>query len=223
MPSSYLPSNDLAFTAWLDRFAAYLTANLAKFGIVDGEIDDLLDAMPQFQTDYSAAQDARAIAKAKTQAKDASRLAAEAILKPLVARIQSHPGMTNEDRAQLGIPLKGLSSTPSSVVFADDRPSAIIDIRPALKHIIRIHNESTTSTSNGKPAGAIGCEVWVKIGDAPASVSELTYVETVTKNPFTITFQPGDERKQAHYRLRWVGRNGVKGDWAEIDSATIAA
>lgn len=223
MSSSYIPANDLEFTEWLDRFSAYLTANLAKFGIVDGEIDDLLAAIPQFQTDYQAAKDARATAKAKTQAKDASRMTAEDILRPLVGRIQSYPATTNEDRAELGIPLKGVNSTPSSVVFADDRPSAIIDIRPALKHIIRIHNESTTGTSKGKPAGAIGCEVWVKIGDAPASISELSYVETVTKNPFTMTFQPGDERKQAHYRLRWVGRNGVKGDWAEIDSATIAA
>jgi len=217
-----MPVNDTQLEEWSDRFAARLIADPEKFGLDEDEIAVLAQKHQRLKADLAQYRKAQAHARAATTRKKDSRDDFEALIRPLVTRIQVHPTMTNEDRAELGIPLKNIRNGHGSLEFCNERPSAIIEIRPQGKHIIRIHSETDTGPRKAKPAGATGCEIWVKVGDLPNSIEELRYVETVSKGAYVVQFKAEDVLKQAHYRLRWVGRNGVKGDWAEIDSATIA-
>lgn len=224
MSNSYIPSNDVQFHTWLDRFMSYLSANLEKFGLTANDFLDLENEGPEFAVKLNSYHDSRTVAKAACRAKNDQRELVEDITKALVARVQAHPDTTNDDREQLGIPLRGVSTTPQEVPLLDSRPSAVIDIRPSRKHVLRIHDETDVGPFRRKPHGVYGCEIWVKIGnEPPTSDAELIYVKTSTKNPCLVEFGAEDVGKQAYYRLRWISRDGRVGDWAEIDTATIAA
>ena len=81
-----------------------------------------------------------------------------------------------------------------------------------------------TRTRKAKPAGAMGAEIWVKIGPTPpVDPSELTFLAVDTRTPYTTDFDGADGGKQAHYMLRWVNTRGETGPWSETATATIGA
>lgn len=221
--SDYIPSNDAQYSIWLDRFVSFMTANLAEIGLTEGEITDLVTAFAAFQTAFMQFQDARTTYRMARDSKDDAREETEQLVRPLVGRIQSFVGTTNAHRQGLGIPVRGTSNTPTGVPALDSRPSAVIDIRPCLKHALRIHDETDSGARKGKPAGAMGCEVWYKVGTAPTTTEDMVYHGLWTKNPYLVEFKPEDALKPVYYRLRWINNKGEKGDWGEIDHATIAA
>ncbi len=92
-----------------------------------------------------------------------------------------------------------------------------------LRHVI-VFVDELTPTRKAKPAGVMGAEVWVKVGDpAPTDPSELTFLSLDTRTPYTADYAGGDANKVAHYMLRWVNTRGEKGPWSETASATIGA
>lgn len=222
--ADYIPSNDVYFSSWVDNFLSYLSANVAHFGMTGEEIESLADELsPAYQTAVLAHHQARNAAKSAGSQKEITRGELESAIRAVVARIQAYPATTNVDRDALGIPRRGESNSPANVPALDSRPSAIIDIRPHLKHVLRIHSENDVSPKAGKPPGVKGCEIWVKTGSAPENINDMTYVGTSTRNPFIVTFQNEDANKMAYYRFRYLDSKGVPGDWSEVDSATIAA
>ncbi len=221
--STYLPSSDLEFTMWMSTFIAYVSSNLAKFGLVAGDVTDIAAAEPGFNTARLAWDAAKTAAASASEDKKINRAACEELIRPLVARIQTHPGTTNVDRQEMAIPLRGSSNTPQSVTLQDNRPTANIDIRPHLKHVLRIQNSTDTGTSRAKPAGALGAEVWLKIGEPPINNTDMRMVGVATRSPYVVEFAAEDANQPAYYRMRWISRSGEKGDWSEVDVATIAA
>ncbi len=89
-----------------------------------------------------------------------------------------------------------------------------------LRHVIAFRDES--KTGRGKPEGALGAEIWMKIGPTPpVDPGELAFVALDTKSPYTLEFAGADGGKLAHYMLRWVTGTGLKGPWSETASITI--
>lgn len=77
--------------------------------------------------------------------------------------------------------------------------------------------------SKAKPAGVHGCEIWMKLGgEAPKESTELTYVATDTRTPYTVVFTGADAGKTAWYWLRWVNNRGENGPWGCPISAMVA-
>ncbi len=94
-----------------------------------------------------------------------------------------------------------------------------------MQHKIHFADESTP-TKRAKPAGVMGCEIWVKIAAAnepPAGEAELKFLSMDTASPYIAEFDGADGGKTAHYMLRWIKSNGNKGPWSETISATITA
>jgi hypothetical protein len=90
-----------------------------------------------------------------------------------------------------------------------------------LRHVISFVDEQTPG-SRAKPAGAMGCEVWVKVGPTPpVDASECHYLATDTATPYTAEYEGADGGKIAHYMLRWVNTRGERGPWSQTVSATI--
>ena len=113
------------------------------------------------------------------------------------------------------------ASGASTARRSTSRPVATVDTSQRLRHIISFVDE-LTQTSRAKPAGMVGCEIWVKIGgSAPADPSELTYLATDTRSPYVAEFDGADAGKTAYYMLRWVNTRGERGPWSQTISGTI--
>ena len=84
--------------------------------------------------------------------------------------------------------------------------------------------DEAAPTRKAKPAGVMGAEIWVKIGDpAPTDPGQLSFLSVDTRTPYTADFTGEDAGQTAHYMLRWVTTTGEKGPWSETASATIGA
>lgn len=223
MRKDYVPSSDQDLDAWLHNFYTVMQAHFAEVGLVQDDLalldivnSDFYDKLTAYVTKKAAAQSARA-------EKDTSRGGVMEVLRPFVRRISNHPGMTDGLRELLGLNLSSNGQSTPGVDPSENRPLAVIDIRQRLQHTLRIQNETPTGTSKAKPAGVLGAEVWKKVGDPPADPEDMEYVGLATRSPFVVDHAGADGNKTAHYQMRWVGSNGEKGAWSEVETATIAA
>jgi hypothetical protein len=156
------------------------------------------------------------------QAKDDAREAFESGIRAMVRRRQISPDVSDEERALLGITVaSGPSAPPAGGPTA--RPVGTVDTSERLRHTIAFRNEATP-TSQAKPQGVMGCEIWVKIGDpAPTDPSQLEFLALDTSTPYVADYPGTAGGQTAHYMLRWVTTQGAKGPWSETVSATIGA
>ena len=218
----YIPQSDGNFDAWQINFITYAAANAAALGL-----DPLLDIPPltaaqvTWTSDYPANTAAQAAALSARQAKDDARSALQGVIRPLVARLQSSPDVDDTERAALGITVRDVTPTPAAVPTT--RPLVTVDTSQRLRHVIAFTDEFTP-TRKAKPAGVMGAEVWVKVGDpAPSGPSELSFLAVDTRTPYTADYAGEDANKVDHYMLRWLNTRGDKGPWSETASATIGA
>ena len=227
MARDYIPSSDTGFQAWAANFVTYANENLAGLGLTAAD----MAAITNYQMDFSEALTnlvtAQQSAQAARQTKDDYRDQLETEIRQLVRRLQASPQVEDSERAALGITVPDTVRTMTmSVGGIDSRPLGVVDTSQRLRHEIRFSDEATP-TSRAKPAGVMGCEIWVKVlsaGEAaPAGSDGLSFLSLDTSSPYIAEYEGNDGGKTAHYMLRWVKKNGDKGPWSETISATITA
>ena len=219
--ADYIPGGDAAFDTWQTNFVTYVNANLANLGLVAADVVSLNAAAATWTADYPALTAAQAAAQAARQTKDAARVGLEGAVRPLVRQLQASPDVDDAERAAMGLTVPDADAAPIGPPVT--RPVVAVDTSQRLQHTIRFADEATP-TSLAKPAGVMGAELWVKVGDpAPVDPNELTFLSVDTRTPYVTTYPGDDGGVTAHYMLRWVSTTGERGPWSETASATIAA
>lgn len=225
MAVDYLPGPDTDLRAWVTNFVTYANANLVNLGLVAGDMTPVTTAQTAFNTALDAHIAAQASAEAARQTKDTNRASLETALRPLVRRLQASSSVDNTERQALGITVK--DSQPTPVGPPSTRPVGSVDTSQRLRHMVHFVDETEGGApgNKAKPAGVMGCEVWVKVtaagGAPPVSESELSFLALDTRTPYLAEYAGADAGKTAHYWLRWVSSRGEKGPWSETVSATI--
>jgi len=221
----YIPGSDTEFLAWATNFVTYANAHLVELGIGPSDMIPISNGQADFDTKFSDNVTAQQAAQSARQAKDASRDTLESAIRQLVRQLQASGVVDDAERAALGITIPDTIRTTAAGGI-DTRPIGMVDTSQRLRHEIRFSDEATP-TSRAKPAGVMGCEIWVKVaalGEAPpADPDELSFVAMDTASPYTVEYEGADGGKTAHYMLRWVRTGGKKGPWSETISATITA
>jgi hypothetical protein len=186
---------------------------------VAGDVVDLNNTAATWTSDYPAHTAAQTAAQGARQAKDAARAGLEGPIRALVRGLQASPDVDDAERAAMGIAVPDREGSPEGP--PKTRPVVSVDTSQRLEHTIHFADEATP-TRKAKPAGVMGAEIWVKVGDPPPKdESELRFLSVDTRTPY-VAHYGGDEGGQtAHYMLRWVGTGGEKGPWSETASATI--
>ena len=221
MAKDYIPRSDTEFQLWATNFLTYANDHALDLGIAPTDVPSLADFIMKMTSNVAAQQ----AAQAARQAKDDSRDALESAIRQLVRQLQASPDVDDSERAALGITIPDTVRTASTSGI-DTRPIGMVDTSQRLRHEIRFVDEATP-TSRAKPAGVMGCEIWVKVsaqGEAPpADPGELSFVSMDTASPYIAEYDGANGGKTAHYMLRWCKSGGEKGPWSETISATITA
>lgn len=146
------------------------------------------------------------------------------MVRKLVKQLQASSEVDDAERAGLGITIPDKTATP--VGGSATRPVGVVDTSQRLRHEIRFFDEGNP-TKRGKPAGIMGCEIWVKVSPAgeaaPTNADSLTFLSMDTASPYVAEYDGANGGKTAHYMLRWLTTSGQKGPWSETISATITA
>ncbi|MBA7478037.1 hypothetical protein ES707_13452 [subsurface metagenome] len=225
MANDYIPGSDTGFQAWADNFVTYASAHLVELGIAPPDIVPILAGKADFAAKLSANVAAQQAAQSARQAKDDARDELEAAVRQLVRQLQVSSAVDDAERAALGITVPDRIRTATAGDITT-RPVGVVDTSQRLRHEIRFSDEATP-TRRAKPAGIMGCEIWVKVAatgePAPTSADELRFITLDTASPYIAEFDGADGGKTAHYMLRWVKSSGEKGPWSETVSATITA
>jgi len=225
MAKDYIPSSDTGLQAWVDNFITYANDHLVELGISPTDMILISDGRVDFGMKMTANVTAQQTAQSARQAKDDSRDALELLLRTLVKKLQASSDVDDTERAALGITVPDRIRTTSAGGIST-RPIGAVDTSQRLRHEIRFSDEATP-TSRAKPAGVMGCEIWVKVlpaGEAaPTSADELSFLSLDTASPYIAEYDGANGGKTAHYMLRWVKSGGDKGPWSETISATITA
>lgn len=223
MVSDYIPDPDGDFYVWEQNFLRTAGTDPAAVGITAEDVTALGTARDAWEAAYLDNETRQAAARAARQLKDDTRRAFESAIRAVVKRIQAAPIVTDDQRRALGITVKDAVAT--SAPAAATRPVAVVSTAQRLRHEIRFYDEATP-TRKARPAGTMGCEIWVKLAAAgeapPADEGDCTFLALDTASPYTAEYSGEESGKTAHYLLRWVSTRGEKGPWSETVSATVA-
>jgi hypothetical protein len=75
----------------------------------------------------------------------------------------------------------------------------------------------------GKPRHVIGLQLFCHVGDvAPADPLDARFERFVTRQTYTVEFQPQQVGKKAFYYARWQIATGDTGPWSAVASMTVA-
>jgi hypothetical protein len=215
----YIPSSDADFDVWTKNFVDTVVANGAALGLSPAQITSLQGAQGDWGVKFPASNTAQAAMNSAVQAKNDSRSGFEELIRSLANIMQSSPQVTDAQRQGLGITVR--STTRTSAGAPTSRPLGTIDTSQRLRHTINFVDE-TTPTSRAKPDGVQGCEIWMKVdGPPPTDPSQLSYLATDTRTPYTVEFEGSQVGKTAYYMLRWVSTRSEAGPWSQTVSATI--
>ena len=135
-------------------------------------------------------------------------------------RLQASALVSDAEKANLGITVAQSSSPIGPPTTA---PIVSIECGNRLQQVLRFV-DSATPTRKAKPAGAMGVEIWNKVGiTPPAGESDLRFVAVDTNAPYVLNFPSEDGGKINYVWMRWVSPTGERGPWSEQAQATIAA
>jgi len=218
--ADYIPGPDASFQAWQSNFVVYANANLAALGLTAPDMTPVTAAQTGWNTAFPAHITAANAAKAAKQTKDENRAAYIAAIRPLVRRLQASTVVSDAEKASLGITVRQASTPIGAPTTA---PQVSIECGNRLQQMLRFV-DSATPTRKAKPAGALGVEIWNKVGTTPpAGEADLRFVAVDTNAPYLMTFDSADGGKNNYVWMRWVSPTGERGPWSEQAQATIAA
>ena len=218
--SDYIPTQDPDFGNWVKIYSNYVNTNFAALGLTAAQNTLLQTDNTSWNNDYPAHVTGQATAGSLAQQKDTTRETLEKLVRDYSALMQTNTTVTDEQRAALGITIPKTTKTSTRVPAT--RPMANVDNRNRLDHIINFFDESTPDSST-KPDEVRGVEIWQKIGGTPpTSQSEVVYIATDTKTPYTNRFDGAYAGTTVHYMLRWVNTRNEPGPWSETLSVTIS-
>ena len=218
--ADYIPGPDASYQAWQSNFVTYANANLAALGLVAADMAPITAAQTTWTTAFPAHVAAVAAAKAAKQTKDEARAAYVAAIRPLVRRLQASAVVSDAEKASLGITV---AQTPGPIGPPTTAPICTIECGNRLQQTLRFV-DSATPTRKAKPAGALGVEIWNKVGTTPPTgENDLRFVAVDTNAPYVMNFPAEDGGKTNYVWMRWVSPTGERGPWSEQAQATIAA
>ncbi len=219
MGTHYLPRGDEGLLEWARNFVEYAAAHPADLGLMAEDVAVAQAKLATFKGRMQSHYAMHQAARAERQAKDASREDFVRCTRGLVRRIQAAPGVTDPQRAALGIPRA--DRTPTDAPVPASEPKAIIDTSERLRHTIRFF-DAGTPTRKARPRGVMGCEIWVKVGGGPPTDErELVFLALDTASPYVAQYKGSEAGKMTYYRLRWVNTRGQRGPWSAVAEATI--
>lgn len=198
-----------------EQFHSIIAVDPAAYNLAAIQVTQLHDTITAYKTALTEHVAAQAAARTATGVKDGDRTSLEQLLRTLLRIAKAAPGTTAAQIAALGI--ADNSSAPAQTAT---RPTATVDTSERLRHTIDFRDEAAPNIKR-RPAGAVGCEIFIKIGgSSPVDESECDFLTLDTATPYLAVFDGADAGKTAHYMLRWRLKDGTS-PWSTTISATI--
>jgi hypothetical protein len=204
----YIPTTDSGFAAWLLNFSILLIANPGTYGTTVPVAASVQAQNNNFQAALSLATDPGTRTPATVAAKDAARVSALAVVRPVAVGIAGNPAVTNENKVAVGVTVR--NTIPSPIPAPTVAPVIQFMGAQPLVHTLMVRQPG--STSKAKPAGCIAIEMARVVGtNAATDPAQLNIVGQFGKVPLRQEFDAADRGKIVTYAARYRTRSGPGG------------
>ena len=216
--SSYIPAKDTDFSLWLLNFSAVASDTPAVYGLTSAEQSAVSAAASHFQTRLAIATDPYTRTSVAVAEKDVARANAEAIVRPIAARISVSATITDPQKVAIGVTVRAQSAGP--IPPPTDSPAlALYSLATGTG---KFGYSVAGSIGKSKPYGVVGVEIWQHVSSSghTTNPSDAVYVGSFTKTPFRLNFPGTDAGKSLSLFARFTTRSGPggavqRGPWSE--------
>lgn len=221
MKTKQFPTRGSELGPFADHYVDTLKAHPGDYQTGDNRTDRLKTLTNDYNVKFAAQLAAQDAAKAATVAKDEAQAALLAELSSVTRLIKGNDEVSNTSLERLGLQPRSTHRTP--VQRPTEFPLLEVTDSACLQQTLAIINPESR-TRRGKPAGVIGCEIYVSVAStAPSREADYRLVAVATRGSEVVTFADKDGGQPAHYRARWINSRGETGPFSPVFSATIPA
>ena len=208
MPIEFPPRTEADWLQYTSDFSAALTADFADFDMVSGDATAYASAQADYAAKYAAASNPTTSGKSATFAKRQSLVNLKALTRKWVNQIQGLASVSNQQRIDLGLPIRDTVRTPNKAPPDAPVMTAVSVVGRRVKY--RIKN-ALTPDRRAKPKQADGATVLAFIGTTPPPAGDAGWVlkgQTST-SVFEIEYPSDVEPGQAVWTTAyWYTRRG---------------
>lgn len=185
MPKDFIPSREADLVTWLSTFGSVATAAPTTFGLTAGQCTTFTTLATTFSDLYAQSQAQGTRTPMVIIQKDQAKANVIANARVLAGIVQKFPGITNAQRAELGLtvhvqpgPVPAPGAAPGILVLSQDGRTIRIRL---------IDPENPTRRS--KPPGVSGATVMSYVGATPPdSADGWKFEGSITKTQFDVVF-----------------------------------
>lgn len=221
MANDYIPAQDAQALAWMQTFAAGITANPATYFLSVADASGIQNAVDEFAAAYADAIDPAQRTPVNVATKDESRNNAAQLCRQFASLIKVNAGISNPDKIAIGV--RPVNPNRDPIMCPQTSPLLNVIAATPGAQTLRFADSMTPETG-AKPFGASELLLFVAVDDEIVIDPDTAkFYGKFTKNPVAVGFDAADNGKQATYFARWAGRRGDMGPWSSPVAMAIAA
>ncbi|MDR0686185.1 MAG: hypothetical protein LBF79_01810 [Dysgonamonadaceae bacterium] len=219
----YIPKKDKDLVVFGKNFKTVVADNSTKWSITEGENKLLSDAVTDFESSVNKAYGPDRT-KSITVHKNEARKELEKQIRGLVNFRLKNPVVTNQDRVELGLPLR--DNTRSKIDIPTDKPTVNIKVLSEGQLSVRFHENKPENrgdnASRAIPYGMDGAVIIYEVlPEPPTEYKQLTRHHLATRSPYLMNFSLQERGKTAYFAVCWQNEKGQRGPFSPIISAII--
>lgn len=208
-----IPFKDSLLVAWSSNFDQKGTLAPATYNLTAAQMTAFHTASQAFISAYNAvatAREAGSRSKLLTGMKNDAKKALLTLGRELYAFVQDSVSVSDFNKGDMGVVVKKTNPTP--IQPPHDRPGMDLVGVSGLDVTVNIH-DSASSSKKGKPAGALGANVYSFVGNPyPVDPTRWQFEGQATKNIFTVTLPDTTPAgSQVWICATWYTRRGETG------------
>lgn len=204
MPKSYFPTKQAEAVSWALQFSNQVVANAAAFNVPTAVATQLNTLNANLQEAWVAFSNPANRTRGIIEAKTAALRDFKSFVKNVVNTIQAAPGVTDQQRIDLGITVR--KTQPSKDSAPTEQP--IVTVKKTLGRTVTV-GLSRAEGKRGRPAKTLGANVFVLRGASPNDpTAKWEFAANTGKNTIEIPFGPSATADTVWFQACWY--NGAK-------------
>ena len=188
MPDTFLPSREDALLSFTRNFKNHIVASPTTYGLTALQATDYTTVFDAFEAALGVAQNPETRTKPKITAKNLAKKAVIAATRQLAAIVQAAPGVTDEQKEDLGLKPRDVEPTP--VPIPSNPPVLTVAATMGQRVTIRLR-DLRNQDRRAKPDGVSGAAVFSYVGEtAPNDLDLWKFEGNTSLTTVEIEFPP---------------------------------
>ncbi len=204
MPKSYFPTKQAEAVPWALQFSNQVVANAAAFNVPTTVATELNTRNANLQEAWVAFSNPSNRTRGVTEAKTAALRDFKAFVKNVVNTVQAAPGVTDQQRLDLGITVR--KTQPSTDGAPTEQP--VVTVKKMVGRTVTV-GLSRQEGKRGRPPKTLGANVFVSRAANPNDpTAKWEFAINTGKNTFDLPFGASATGETVWLRACWY--NGAK-------------